>query len=82
MHLAAEAFFFQTTLTLSISSAFVSHQVWLHEIIEGNVVTRNETISDDSGEDPTCSRYLSASHGLTVLDIYVLPLYFLLGWWS
>jgi hypothetical protein len=64
MHLAIEAFF-QTTLVLSVSSAFVSHQVCLHEINEGNVVTRNE--------DSACSRFLFASHGLIVLDIYVLP---------
>ena len=55
-----EGLFSQTTLTSSISSAFVSHQVWLHVIIDGNLVTRNVTICDGSGEDPTCSRYLSA----------------------
>jgi hypothetical protein len=63
MHLAIEAFF-QTTLILSVSFAFVPYQVWLHEIKEENVVTRNE--------DSACSRYLSALHGLIVLDIYVL----------
>lgn len=45
-----------------VSSSFICLQVWLHETIVGNVVTRNETICDGSGEDPTCSRYLSALH--------------------
>ncbi|WVZ50055.1 hypothetical protein U9M48_001350 [Paspalum notatum var. saurae] len=40
-------------------------EVWLHEIIEGNVITRNETICDESGEDPTCSRSV---YGISVAD--------------
>ncbi|KAL6908086.1 hypothetical protein ACP4OV_002256 [Aristida adscensionis] len=40
-------------------------EIWLHEIIEGNVITRNETICDDSGEDPTCSRSV---YGISVAD--------------
>ena len=68
-----EGLFSQTTLTSSISSAFVSHQVWLHVIIDGNLATRNVTMCDGSGEDPTCSRYLSAWHGLTVVTVYALP---------
>uniref|UniRef100_A0A0E0MHT3 Fungal lipase-type domain-containing protein n=1 Tax=Oryza punctata TaxID=4537 RepID=A0A0E0MHT3_ORYPU len=34
-----------------------SREIWLHETVIGNVVTKNETICDGSGEDPTCSRY-------------------------
>ncbi|PWZ07365.1 Lipase [Zea mays] len=36
-----------------------AREVWLHESIDGNVVARNETVCDDSGEDPTYSRYIS-----------------------
>ncbi|KAB8116024.1 hypothetical protein EE612_056949 [Oryza sativa] len=42
-----------------------SREVWLHETIVGNVVTRNETICDGSGEDPTCSRSV---YGRSVAD--------------
>nr|CAB3492166.1 unnamed protein product [Digitaria exilis] len=42
-----------------------AREVWLHEIIKENVVTRNETICDDSGEDPTCSRSV---YGISVAD--------------
>jgi hypothetical protein len=38
---------------------FIYLHVWLHESIDGNVVARNETVCDDSGEDPTYSRYIS-----------------------
>ncbi|AQK48686.1 Lipase [Zea mays] len=42
-----------------------AREVWLHESIDGNVVTRNETVCDDSGEDPTCSRSV---YGMSVAD--------------
>ncbi|TKW02200.1 hypothetical protein SEVIR_8G230300v4 [Setaria viridis] len=42
-----------------------AREVWLHVIIDGNVVTRNETVCDDSGEDPTCSRSV---YGISVAD--------------
>ncbi|KAF0896170.1 hypothetical protein E2562_019663 [Oryza meyeriana var. granulata] len=42
-----------------------AREVWLHETIVGNVVTKNETICDGSGEDPTCSRSV---YGRSVAD--------------
>ncbi|XP_025828534.1 lipase-like [Panicum hallii] len=42
-----------------------AREVWLHVIINGNLVTRNVTICDGSGEDPTCSRSV---YGISVAD--------------
>jgi len=42
-----------------------AREVWLHVIIDGNLVTRNVTICDGSGEDPTCSRSV---YGISVAD--------------
>ncbi|VAH91979.1 unnamed protein product [Triticum turgidum subsp. durum] len=42
-----------------------AREVWLRETIVGNVVTRNETVCDCSGEDPTCSRSV---YGRSVAD--------------
>ncbi|CAM0874088.1 unnamed protein product [Alopecurus aequalis] len=42
-----------------------AREVWLQETIVGNVITRNETVCDCSGEDPTCSRSV---YGRSVAD--------------
>ncbi|XP_024310813.1 lipase isoform X3 [Brachypodium distachyon] len=42
-----------------------AREVWLHETVVGNVVTKNETVCDCTGEDPTCSRSV---YGRSVAD--------------
>ncbi|XP_044981220.1 lipase-like isoform X2 [Hordeum vulgare subsp. vulgare] len=44
---------------------YFNEQVWLRETIVGNVVTRNATVCDCSGEDPICSRSV---YGRSVAD--------------
>ncbi|KAK3120653.1 hypothetical protein QOZ80_9AG0691520 [Eleusine coracana subsp. coracana] len=50
-------------------------EVWLYETVVGNVVTRNETVCDDSGEDMTCSRSVYGTSVADHLEYYGVTLH-------
>ncbi|KAM0913867.1 hypothetical protein ACQ4PT_011891 [Festuca glaucescens] len=52
-----------------------AREVWLHETVVGNVVTKNETVCDCSGEDSTCSRSVYGTSVTDHLEYYGVSLH-------